>query len=101
MLLQVLPDNFHWHVELQAVGEENGNGDHYFYNLGQPKNNPINKVYSMVYYEYTYTSSFGKFNVILGSVNSPYFKKPKKPTAAYNEMTKLMPVFKTPGQPMK
>lgn len=35
-MARVLPDDFHWDVELQGVGQENGQGNHELHRLGQP-----------------------------------------------------------------
>lgn len=49
----------------------------------------------------TYKSCVGRLSVMEPSVASPYLRYPKNPTAVYRRTTTDMPLFRTPGQPMK
>lgn len=49
----------------------------------------------------THISVTGRLRVMLPFVSSPYWRNPKKPTAVYNDTTTAIPIFRTPGQPMK
>lgn len=45
----------------------------------------------------TYISLEGKFKVILSSDAAPYFKYPRKPKKAYNNVITNIPTFNTPN----
>lgn len=51
----------------------------------------------MQHERFSYISVDGKLSVILSSDWAPYFKYPKKPKKAYNNVMTVIPTFKTPN----
>ena len=61
----------------------------------------VNIEIKLIFAGCTHSSSTGRLSVMLPSVLSPYLRNPKKPTAVYKLTTTPIPIFRTPGHPMK